>query len=118
MFQVKRNSREFKDIKEIFEEYENKPTRKRLIQLYALKPSESIKKRILINELPQNSDVLYEMNYRNILEYFTDRDEKLYREDKDPIYYFKTSPDSDWLELPFELKGKLRQRVFPLKRVK
>jgi hypothetical protein len=118
MLLIKRNSREFKDIEKIFKEYRRMPTRKRLILLYALKPSEPISKRVLINSLPKDSDVLYEMHYNSILAYFADSGEKLYRENRQPLYYFKSSPETDWLELPFELKGKLKQRVFPLKIVK
>jgi hypothetical protein len=115
MVQVKRNSTEFKDVRSILEEYENKPTRKRLIKLYAIKPTEKIEDMILINTLKQNADVLYNMQYATILEYFWDKAEKLYREDKKMIYYFKSSPGSDWIKVPFEFTGKLKKELFPLR---
>jgi len=118
MFAVKRNSREFKELKEVFEDYEKNPARKRLIRLFALKPSEKLEKRVSINDLKVNRDVLYEMNYQAILEYFVNRDLKLYREDKQALYYFKKGPGSDWMEYPFELLGKLKKKFFPLKKIK
>jgi hypothetical protein len=118
MVQVKRNSSEFRQVKSLLEDYENKATRKKLIKLYALKPTEKEDEMILINTLKQNAAVLYDMQYATILEYFWDKAEKLYRDDKKPLYYFKDSPKSDWLKVPFEFTGKLKRQVFPLRVVK
>jgi hypothetical protein len=54
------------------------------------------------------------MAYQSVLDYLTDRDEKLYREDKEALYYFKSSPSDSWIKSPFELKGKLKKQVMPL----
>jgi len=114
MISVKRNSTEFKEIKNIFDDYENNAARKRLIRLYALKPTGSLEEMVLINTLKQNAGVIYDLQYATIMEYLRDRKEKLYREDKKALYYFKHSPGSDWLKAPFELTGHLKKEVFPL----
>jgi hypothetical protein len=118
MVQIKRNSREFADVWDIFESYRKKPARKRSILLYALKPTEPLSKRVLINALKENADVLYDLHYNNILEYFSDRGEKLYREKDKPLYFWKSSPSSDWLKLPFELTGAPGKKALPLRRVR
>ena len=114
---IKRNTTEFREVRDILEEYAEKPSRKKLILLYALKPSEKLKDKVLINGLAENADTLYDMYYDSLLGQFADKAQKLYREEKEPLYYFRGSPESDWLRLPFEFKGKLRTRLFPLRRV-
>ena len=118
MIAIKRNSTEFKEVKAILEDYENKPARRRLIRLYAIKPTERIDGMILINNQKQNAGVLYNMQYATILEYFWDKSEKLYREDKKALYYFKSSPASNWIKVPFEFTGKLKKQLFPLRVVR
>ncbi len=118
MVSIKRNSTEFKEVKGILEDYEKNAARKRLIKLYALKPTEKLEEATLINTLKQNAGVLYDMQYAAILETFWNKDDKLYREDKKALYYFKSSPKSDWMKNPFELTGKLKKQVFPLSVVK
>jgi hypothetical protein len=125
MQQIKRNSREFKDVKEIIDEYKDDPTRKKLIRLYSLKPLEKLENKELIKSQTKNAAVVYDLNYELITEYLRDRNKKLFREDAAPLYYFKTSATSPLTEQPFELTGKLKKRAFlnrrsfgPLKKVK
>jgi hypothetical protein len=115
---IKRGSTEFKDVKKILTEFRDKPTRKKLIRLYALKPSEDLDKKILLNNVQKDSQFIYDMNYSSILDHFEDRSHKLYREGKKPFYYFKFSAKSDWIKLPFEFTGKLKKKLFPLRIVK
>jgi hypothetical protein len=114
MIAIKRNSTEFKQLRRAFEEYSKKPSRKKLIRLYALKPSETLDEKILLNTLKKDGEILYEMSYNSILEYFMNPSEKLYREEKEPLYYFKSSPRDSWIKFPFELAGKLKKEFFPL----
>lgn len=111
---IRRNSDEFARVATLLNDYKNKPSRKKLILLYALKPSEPLSERVLINKLKQNANTLYNMSYDSILQYLEDRHQKLFRESKTPLYYFKSSGGSDWLKFPFEFTGKLRREVFPL----
>ncbi|MBA3663228.1 MAG: hypothetical protein H0W61_03345 [Bacteroidetes bacterium] len=113
MEQIKRNSREFKVVKELLVDYAESATRKKVIKLYALKPYQSLEERILINDLKKDVAILYDLSYESILEYIRDRSKKLFREDKVALYYFKSSSKSKWIEYPFELTGKLKKQVMP-----
>jgi len=118
MEQIKRNTTEFKAVKEAIDDYANKKTRKKYIRLYSLKPSMTVDEKVLINDLKENVDVIYDLNYEQIADYLRDRTKKLFRDPKSPFYVFKTSAKSKWMEFPFEFTGKLKKQVFPLKRVK
>jgi hypothetical protein len=118
MIQVKRNSSEFKEVKEILEAYEKNGARKRAIRLYALKPFESLEKKILINDVKKDKEVIYAITYDTLLEYVRfNKEKKLFREN-DGLYYFKSNAKSKWMEFPFELSPALKRRVRPLAVVK
>lgn len=107
---VKRNSKEFKEIKEIISDYREVSGRKRWILLYSLKPYHALKDAVLINKQKEAS-VLYELAFDSLHDYFLTRTEKLYRDEKSGIYYFKRNPRSKWMEAPFSFKGKLKLQV-------
>jgi hypothetical protein len=111
MVQIKRNSQEFKDVKNIFDKYEDHPQRKRSIKLYALRPFEKLEKQTLLNDVKENKDVLYNMAYESILDYFrSNKTKKLFREGPGK-YYFKENAKSQWIEYPFELSASLRKNI-------
>lgn len=114
---VKRNSEEFKDIKEIFDDYAARPP-KSMIRLYSLKPYQRLDDRILLNKPGRDAAVIYQLCYDSVMQYFRDRSKKLFRESDKPLYYFKGSAKSKWIELPFEIAGALKKKVFPLKKVR
>jgi len=115
MEQVKRNSREFKDVKDLIVKYVTKSTRKKLIMLYAIKPAQSLSEKILINT-DKNAEAFYDLTYDLLLNYLDDTRKKLFRKKhNEPFYYFKTTTKSKYIELPFEFTGKLKQYLFPLK---
>ena len=118
MEQVRRNSEEFGKVAALLYDYKNAPDRKKLIKLYALKPSDKLGDRILINKLKENATTLYNMSYESILQYLEDKSQKLYRESSEALYYFKSSASSQWIKFPFEFTGKLKKKVFPLSIVK
>lgn len=78
MIGIKRNSREFKDIKEIFDDYEFDAARKKLILLYSLKAYESLDKKVLLNKLKGSEAVVYQMSYENVKDYLRDRSKKYF----------------------------------------
>ena len=118
MQQVRRNTGEFATVASLLREYHDSPARKKLIRLFALKPSQTLEERVLVNRIPQNGTVLYNMSYESILQYLEDRTHKLFREDNKALYYFKTSSKSDWIKFPFEFTGSLRDKAFPLRIVR
>jgi hypothetical protein len=118
LLQIRRNTEEFAKVATLLHDYKDRPDRKKLVLLYALKPSQDLGEKILINKLKQNAATLYNMSYDSILQYLDDRTQKLYREGEKPLYYFKSSASSEWLKFPFEFAGKLRNKTLPLRVVR
>lgn len=108
---VRRNTKEFRKVAATLRHYARNPAAKRVVKLYALKPGHSLKEKVLINTLRQNRDVLYHMNYESILAYLENSSRKLYREEGKAMYFFKTSAESIWYELPFEFTGQAKKNV-------
>ena len=118
MQQVRRNTHEFAAVATALQDHRHSSTRRKVIRLYALKPSQALDEKVLINKLPKNAAVLYDMSYDSILQYLEDRSHKLFREGDKPLYYFKTSASSDWIKFPFEFTGALKKKVLPLEVVR
>jgi hypothetical protein len=108
---VKRNTKEFKEIKGIISDYTEAPGRRRSIRLYSLKPYHGLKDAILLNDQKQDAGVLYDLAYDSLHDYIFTRSEKLYRDEDLGLYYFKRSPASKWIEMPFSFTGKLKKQV-------
>jgi hypothetical protein len=119
MISVKRNSREFKQVKDLLEDYEGKKGAKRYIRLYALKPYEDLDKAILLNGKGTDADVRYALAYDSLLDYIRyNRSKRLHRLEDRALYFFQSSPAAKWKEAPFELMGKLKKEVMPLRAIK
>ncbi|MCE3225686.1 MAG: hypothetical protein K0S32_237 [Bacteroidetes bacterium] len=118
MIAVKRNSDEFKAIRKLISSYKNKPARMRSILLYNLKPYHSLKDVVELNSQKKNALVLYDLAYNSLEEYFDLPSKKLFRDEDEDIYYFKSSARSRWMELPFNFKGKLKTDLKKLRPVK
>ena len=108
---VKRNTREFKVIKSIISDHMEIPGRRRWIRLYSLKPYHGLKDAILLNNQKENPGVLYDLAYDSLHDYIFTRSEKLYKDEDLGFYYFKRSPASKWIEMPFSFAGKLKKQV-------
>jgi hypothetical protein len=108
---VKRNSAEFKKVKELLEEYETDARRKKLIKLYAHEAGSPSGSQTLINEVKGSSAVIFDITYASIRDYLRDRSKKLFRDGKMPSYCFKNSAKSDYQEFPFEFAGKLKKEL-------
>jgi hypothetical protein len=118
MQQIKRNSREFKDVKSLIEEYAESKSVKKFIRLYAIKPHQKLEEAVLLNELKKDRDALYNLYYASLMDHLSNTAKKLFRDKEAPFYYFKSSAKSRFKELPFEFTGKLKKQIFPLERVK
>lgn len=114
MIQVKRNSAEFKKIREILLELADKPERRKSVKLFAIRAYEGLDKRILIK-----SAIIYDINYETIVDYISlNKSKKLFRKEKEDVYYFKSSAKSKWIEFPFLFTGKLNRSIPRLKIVR
>jgi hypothetical protein len=112
---IKRNSREFKDVKKLLKKHRKDPLRKKLIVLYSVRPAEELKDRV---PLTREQSAFYDLSYDALLDHLENDKKKLFREGNEPLYFFKSSSASPYIELPFEFRGKLKKWLFPLKVVK
>jgi hypothetical protein len=108
---IRRNTPGFRSIRELIDELRKDPSRKRSVLLYALKPGEPLSKKILINTLKQNKDVLYDLQYEVIYDLLRERSHKLFGDDRSPLFYFKTAANSTVIESPFEFRGATKKKI-------
>jgi hypothetical protein len=111
---IRRNTREFRMLRDAFDDYATKPSRTRSIILYSLRPGQPLSARVPLDNKRDPSNVLYNMQYESVQEYFRDRNKKLYWRRGTGLFYFKPTASSTWIELPFEIKGRIRKMVAPL----
>jgi hypothetical protein len=98
---VKRNSAEFKSIREFVNDHPDGHA----IKLYSLKPYEQLKDRVLLKRKSSDDKVIYELELDQLRFNLLDPKRKLFRDDGTGIYFFKESAKSKFIEVPFELKG-------------
>ncbi|PBQ31039.1 hypothetical protein CNR22_04395 [Sphingobacteriaceae bacterium] len=115
MILIKKNTSEFKELKHLLLEYADVPGRKRWIYLYTLKPYQTLSHKILLNTRIKDGDTLYNMAYDSLKEYLYASTKRLFYDEKTELYFFKSTATSKWMEAPFELRGKLKKQVRPLK---
>jgi hypothetical protein len=54
---------------------------------------------------------LYSLAYDSLYEYVHSKNKKLFRDEKEKIYYFKSNAAASAMELPFEFAGKLKKAL-------
>ena len=123
IIQVKRNTAEYKAIKEAISELHEDALRIRSLLLYTIKPYHSLDDAVLLNDQKLNKAVMYDLAYESLMEYFKNSSKKLFRDPETNFYYFKSSIASKWIEAPFSFKGQLNKQIrkfipSELKRVK
>ncbi|MDF2453727.1 MAG: hypothetical protein K0S26_3231 [Bacteroidota bacterium] len=114
MILIKRNTPEFKEVKNLVSEYTDSSSAKKYILLYSMKPYQELKEKILLNTVKKDGAILYSLAYDSLREYICSNTKKLFREEKESIYYFKTSSASASIELPFAFAGKLKKSLSKL----
>ena len=117
MILVKRNSPQFKAIKRIVADHTDLPARKRAIRLYTIKPYHKLSERVLLNSLGSGSAVLYDLAYDSMQEYLLNKNKKLFYDEDEDVFYFKSNALVKWMELPFGFATKFRREATPKKNV-
>lgn len=102
---VKRNSEEFKFIKDLFDEHAEKKDRFKLVRLYSMQEAEPV----LIKTATANGKAVFDLMLGSVMDYLRNRSKKLFRQGK-AQYYFKNSASSTFKEFPFEIKTRLKGR--------
>jgi hypothetical protein len=95
-------------------DYSNLPARKKWILLYSLRSYSQLRERVLLNTVKKDNEVLYDLAYDSLSEYIHNTNKKLFRDEQENIYYFKTNSKSTSIELPFEFTGKLKKALSKL----
>jgi hypothetical protein len=106
MEMVRRNSAEFKSVRDLINDNAENKARRRSIKLFSLKPYEPLSKKIRISDT-----VMYDLSYNTLLFNLLDTSHKLFRDEDKGTYFFKSSESSEFIELPFELSPALRKKV-------
>ncbi|HEX8516897.1 MAG TPA: hypothetical protein VF868_11905 [Bacteroidia bacterium] len=108
---MKKNSAEFKAVRELVNDYQDNKNRKKFIRMYSLKPAEPLENKILLGKPATGGEMLYDINYDTVVFNLLDAKHKLFRDESSGIYYFKPSSKSNFKESPFDFTGKLKKEL-------
>lgn len=109
---IRKNTKAFKTILEIFTRCQDRPDRDQLIRLYITRAGHSVHDRISVEGIQGESALFYEMNYNTILNNLQSPNHQLNVSDDIPgIYFFHSSSNKIWDETPFEFDESIK-RVF------
>lgn len=110
--QLKRNTKEFKKVKELVEAILDDSERNKNLQLFLTKAGDPLSKRIKLNAKLKDSEILSGFQVDALKYAFLDKSFQLFRdEDEKGLYYFKTRNDPDWDQHPFQLKGSASEEL-------
>jgi DNA ligase D-like protein (predicted polymerase) len=100
---IRKNTKAFKSILEIFSVCQERPDRDQLIRLYITRAGHSIHDRISVEGIQGEAALFYEMNYNSILNNLQSSNHQLNVSDEIPgIYFFHSTSNKVWDETPFE----------------
>ncbi len=101
--QIRRNTKAFKTILEIFEACQSKADRQRLIRLYITRAGHSIREKISVQGSKGEAEFFYDFSYQAVLNNLKSSTHQLYQSDDAPgTYFFKNNLQMNWDETPFE----------------
>lgn len=104
-FLIRRNSAEFKMVKNILDDMDNDPSIRKHLHLFTIKPGEPASKMIVIDTRTGQGKMFYEMALEQMQFNLLDSGHKLYRYGNSPVYFFYRNSNSGWIETPFEVLG-------------
>ncbi len=101
--QIRRNTKAFKTILEIFSECQSKADRQSLIRLYITRAGHSIQEKISVQGTKGEAEFFYDFSYQAVLNNLKSSTHQLYQSDETPgVYFFRNNLRMDWDETPFE----------------
>ena len=101
--QIRKNTKAFKTILEIFTSCRDRVGREDLIRLYITKAGDSIRDRISVEAMGDQAGVFYELNYDAVLTKLQSPNHQLHQSDEIPgVYFFHSTSNKAWDETPFE----------------
>jgi hypothetical protein len=109
---IRRNTKEFKKVKELLDDLDGDDSLKRKLILYVVKAGQSLRKRIRIDSKLPDNKILFELQWDAVKFSMLDKSFKLFRASQQPaLYYFKTANDNEWDRNPFEFKGEAKKEL-------
>ncbi len=107
---IRKNTKAFKTILEIFRACQDRPDRDQLIRLYITRAGHSVNDRISVEGIQGESALFYEMNYHSILNNLQSSNHQLNVSDEIPgLYFFHSTSNKVWDETPFEFDEAIKK---------
>ncbi len=107
---IRKNTKAFKTILEIFMACQDRPDRDQLIRLYITRAGHSVNDRISVEGIQGESALFYEMNYNSILNNLQSSNHQLNVSDEIPgLYFFHSTSNKVWDETPFEFDEAIKK---------
>ena len=107
---IRKNTKAFKTILEIFMACQDRPDRDELIRLYITRAGHSVNDRISVEGIQGESALFYEMNYNSIVNNLQSANHQLNVSDEIPgLYFFHSSSNKVWDETPFEFDEAIKR---------
>lgn len=104
---IRRNTKEYKTIRNAVQRLESKSSRRKRIKLYLVKPGQRLKDRILLGGKQDPEGLFFDLNYTKLIESFEDRERTLHKSEEENNFYFFTSVrQKDFPETIFEIDPK------------
>jgi DNA ligase D-like protein (predicted polymerase) len=115
---IRKNTKAFKSILEIFSVCQDRADREQLIRLYITRAGHSINDRISVEGIQGEAALFYEMNYQSVLNNLQSPNHQLHSSEEVPgIYFFHSSSNKIWDETPFEFDEKIEDEFSSLAEV-
>jgi bifunctional non-homologous end joining protein LigD len=112
---IRKNTKAFKTILEIFTACGDRAGRENLIRLYITKAGHTINDRISVEGIQGEAGLFYEMNYQAISNNLRSSNHQLHHSDETPgIYFFHSSANKVWDETPFEFDETIKKEFSSL----
>ena len=109
---IPRNTKEFKAVRDIVEEVNENPRKKRSIKVYVVRPGQSLVHRVDVSKLKEDRDVIYNLTFDSVVESLRNQNYKLHRsEEIKGLYYFHTTSDDRWDRNPFMLSKSAMKKI-------
>ncbi len=112
---IRKNTKAFKTILEIFTTCMDRPDRENLIRLFITKAGNTVHDRISIEGIEGNASLFYEMNYQAVLNSLRSSNHQLHESDDVPgLYFFHSTSNKSWDETPFEFDEAVKKEFASL----
>jgi bifunctional non-homologous end joining protein LigD len=107
---IRKNTKAFKTILEIFTASQERADREKLIRLYITRAGHTIHDRISVEAIEGDVALFYEMNYHSVLNNLQASTHQLHVSDEVPgIYFFHSTSNKTWDETPFEFDDAVKK---------